>query len=81
MYNTVICCSSLFLQDWHVLHVHFQTTDIDECASQDTHNCSQICSNNNGGFECQCGPGYELAEDGIACNGWSVLNSNTGIIL
>ena len=44
--------------------VHFMTnlhcgvTDIDECASGNG-NCSQICDNTKGSFQCSCGVGYE----------------------
>ena len=43
-------------------------SDIDEC-SDGTHNCSQICTNTNGSFICECNDGYELNFDGATCNG------------
>ena len=41
--------------------------DIDECAA-DAHNCSQICKNELGTFQCVCNPGYELSADGENCD-------------
>jgi hypothetical protein len=41
-------------------------TDIDECTEQFT-GCQQTCDNNDGGFTCGCGYGYELLPDG-KCN-------------
>ena len=34
-----------------------------------THNCSQTCTNTEGGFSCGCGSGFELDDDGATCNG------------
>ena len=35
----------------------------------DGHNCSQICVELEGSFNCSCYSGYELQEDGITCEG------------
>ena len=43
-------------------------TDIDEC-SENTDNCSQICTNTDGNFTCGCNNGYLLDTDGTTCNG------------
>ena len=43
-------------------------SDIEECAT-DTHNCSQLCVELDGGYECNCFNGYELGDDGITCEG------------
>ena len=32
--------------------------DINECASSDTHSCSQSCINTNGSYDCFCSNGY-----------------------
>ena len=37
--------------------------DIDECSSSPGPNCSQICTNMEGGFKCACSPGFELFDD------------------
>lgn len=42
--------------------------DIDECLTNNG-GCDQICTNTDGGFNCSCGPGYELDIDGLTCNG------------
>ena len=44
-------------------------SDIAECYFG-THNCSQICVEQIGGFKCNCSWGYELQEDGITCEGY-----------
>ena len=43
--------------------------DIDECASNATNPCNQICTNNDGGFECSCMRGFQLESDGFTCVG------------
>jgi len=42
--------------------------DVREC-SIGTHNCSQVCVEQTGGFKCGCLDGYELQEDKISCEG------------
>ena len=43
----------------------FQNADVDECATPNT--CSQICVNQEGGFQCECNVGAELAPDRTTC--------------
>ena len=40
--------------------------DLDECYG-DNGGCAQFCTNNEGGYECSCDPGWLLAADGLAC--------------
>ena len=42
--------------------------DIPNCAIND-HNCSQICVEVEGSFNCSCYPGYELQDDEATCTG------------
>ena len=42
--------------------------DIPNCAIND-HNCSQICVEVEGSFNCSCYSGYELQDDGVTCTG------------
>ena len=42
--------------------------DTDEC-SDETDDCSQICTNTVGGFTCDCNTGFVLDSDGATCNG------------
>ena len=48
--------------------IFFLYSDINECSSG-THNCSQVCVNNDGGFSCSCYEGYRLGNDMISCEG------------
>ena len=43
-------------------------SDIDECAENED-NCTDICINTIGGFNCSCSTGLELQQDGISCAG------------
>ena len=42
--------------------------DIDECTVE-TDDCSQICINTVGSFDCDCNTGFVLDSDGSTCNG------------
>ena len=52
-------------------------SDINECANDSTdgsavgsqNGCSQICTNTNGSFYCECFSGYELSDDFMTCVG------------
>ena len=35
----------------------------------DDHNCSQICVELEGSYNCSCYSGYELQEDRVTCEG------------
>ena len=35
----------------------------------DGHNCSQVCVELEGSYNCSCYSGYELQEDGVICEG------------
>lgn len=43
-------------------------TDVDECAVNNGH-CEHNCSNELGGYSCQCASGYQLDQDGRNCTG------------
>ena len=47
---------------------YLSVNDIDEC-STGKHNCSHICSNTYGGFDCSCYQGYTLLADKSTCQG------------
>jgi hypothetical protein len=47
-------------------HVGILISDINECENN-IHDCSQICVNNEGGFNCECEFGYELRDDRRRC--------------
>jgi len=42
--------------------------DIRECHIG-THNCSQLCIELGGGYQCSCTDGYELQDDNTTCEG------------
>ena len=50
----------------------FFSSDINECING-TQNCSQICTNTNGSFMCDCNSGYLLDTDKISCNGMQII--------
>ena len=43
-------------------------SDLEECQT-DNGGCEQTCTNTVGSFECSCDPGYNLASNGLNCNG------------
>lgn len=45
---------------------HQQCLDIDECATG-SHSCTHECRNQEGGYDCVCPAGFELAEDEATC--------------
>ena len=55
--------------------------DIPNCMIND-HNCSQICVEVEGSFNCSCYSGYELRDDGATCTGtWlDICNIHTYIV-
>ena len=42
--------------------------DINECTTMNG-NCSELCSNTAGSYECSCNAGHQLASDGSTCIG------------
>ena len=42
--------------------------DDDECMLE-TDNCDQVCMNTDGGFSCDCDPGFQLNSDQSTCTG------------
>ena len=44
------------------------SSDIDECDLL-TDNCTELCLNTIGGYNCSCADGYQLIDDGISCEG------------
>jgi len=72
-----ICCKPGYTCTLALLSMHAAVhplptivimTDIRECFIG-THDCSQVCVERTGGFDCSCSFGYELEEDGISCAG------------
>ena len=60
--QVLVYCDPLYTDYAHPL------ADVDEC-SEGTHNCSAVCVNTPGGFQCGCSSGYQLSEDGVSCEG------------
>lgn len=61
MYRASWCQSALSLS---------LPTEVDECSWPDHGGCEQRCVNTLGSYTCACDPGYELAADKKACEGW-----------
>ena len=58
-----VCASAeMYVSDVHSV----VCTDIDECQ---TSPCEYNCTNTIGSFECSCPAGFEVASDGLACDG------------
>ena len=58
--------------------MHHGTLDIDECELSGLGgNCSQVCINTPGSYECQCNIGYHLTSDGFTCEGIKPNNYNS----
>ena len=55
----------------HVLLI-YRNTDVNECANSTLNNCQHICENTEGGFSCNCLPGYSLLNS-THCQGKRVL--------
>ena len=53
---------------YKVIQLYCTYTDIKECEIG-TDNCSQLCIELPGGFECSCHYGYQLQADTITCEG------------
>lgn len=51
-----------------VTKFHIRFEDVDECLVANAE-CTQLCVNNPGSFECACKDGYILREDGETCSG------------
>jgi len=62
----VLVCIVLYIM--HHISLPINHSDVEECLI-DTHNCSQLCVELDGGFKCDCSDGYELGNDGITCEG------------
>lgn len=52
-----------------MLSLSMYCVDINECDSDDTNDCNQICSNTAGSYLCYCNTGYELELDDATCVG------------
>ena len=66
----LVCISDNHLLMYANNHTHelYICTDIDECAT-DNGGCAQWCNNTDGSYECICGPGFILNNNGKTCNG------------
>ena len=42
---------------------------MDECATNNDNDCTQTCTNTDGGFTCSCLDGYNSTDNGVTCNG------------
>ena len=57
-----------------IIHgIVYMYTDIDEC--QMSPPCEQGCSNTVGSYQCTCGIGYTLNDDGRSCTGITLMQA------
>ena len=66
----VVCCK-------YIIPYDFFCEDINECDDPFSSNCTQICINSPGSFDCSCDPGHRLDEDGITCHGMRLCMANS----
>ena len=50
--------------------------DINEC-SVNNGGCAHNCTNTQGSLTCSCRSGFQLASDGMSCNGKALLLANS----
>ena len=43
--------------------------DVDECSNTGLNDCSQLCENTNGSYQCSCANGFSLQPDNTTCAG------------
>ena len=53
--------------------------DIDEC-DEDNGNCEQECFNTPGSFQCSCGSGFQLRDDGRTCQPESDTSAAASVV-
>lgn len=71
-------CSVLFVEDVDELEYFTVAnlslsfvTEVNECLEKNRGGCEQGCINKQGGYECFCGNGFLLNDDGKTCSGMS----------
>ncbi|KAJ7372817.1 hypothetical protein OS493_016737 [Desmophyllum pertusum] len=62
--GTVLSSSSTLRE----IHFRFGSKYVDECQSNSSNNCEQICVNLPASFFCDCGDGFQLTADGRSCD-------------
>ena len=67
------CC---YNTHWLFLYLHYVCTDVDECFTVPGVCENGRCYNTQGGFRCDCNPGYETSEDGKACYGKLLITTD-----
>ena len=55
-----------------------QCVDVDECAEASKGGCDQTCLNTQGGYQCECGHGYQLTPDNHTCGDLNECTRNNG---
>ena len=66
---SVMVCVLMCACDTIVTHSCMYCIDNNECRSNDTNSCHQVCNNTPGSYTCSCNVGYRLGSDGRTCTG------------
>ena len=74
-YATTCTTVSIHCTLYYCFHI-FCELDIDECEFS---NCSQICNNTEGSYQCSCKEGFTLLPDNTTCHGTLYMSINRKI--
>ena len=57
----------MFISPQYILYLYFLPLDVDECENERPCDINAECTNEDGGFSCQCSEGF--MGDGLNCDG------------
>ncbi len=53
--------------------INYKPTENNECSSNATNSCEQLCTNTPGSYTCQCNAGFRLNTNGRTCDGMHIV--------
>ena len=65
---SMVAYIKIFIAETFYCIISYCIADVGECISG-IHNCSQVCIETVGGYNCSCYSGHQLLADGINCEG------------